>query len=258
VSLSEDGGEIKVLSATAMKAALTGLTPEIERATARKLSVAYTTPEIERATARKLSVAYTTSGGVAKRVAAGESADLIIIAATEMAGLVDQGKIVAASTAEIARSNIGVGVRRGTPKPDISSAAAFKHALVAARTVAYTDPAAGGASGTYLAGLLEKLGIADKIVAKLAAGGPGGLAGTIVVRGDAEIALHQIPELIAAGVELVGPLPPDLQQPTTYLAGIPAAARQAEAANVLLALLVTPAAAAAITAEGMAGGADLD
>ena len=236
--MSQDGGEIKILSATAMKAVLAELTPEIERATARKLSVAYTT-----------------SGGIAKRVAAGEFADLIILAATEMAGLTTQGKVVAASTVEIARSNIGVGVRKGTPKPDISSAAAFKHALIAAKTVAYTDPAAGGASGTYLAGLLEKLGIADKIVERLAAGGPDGLVGTIVVRGDAEIALHQIPELIAAGVDLVGPLPPELQKPTTYQAGILTAARQADAAKTLIALLTTPAAAAAIRAEGMACGA---
>jgi molybdate transport system substrate-binding protein len=236
--MSKDGGEIRILSATAMKAVLTELTPEIERATARKLSVAYAT-----------------SGGIAKRVAAGEFADLIILAATEMAGLTAQGKVVAASAVEIARSNIGVGVRKGTPKPDISSTASFKHALIAAKTVAYTDPAAGGASGTYLAGLLEKLGIADKIVAKLAAGGPDGLVGTIVARGDAEIALHQIPELIAAGVDLVGPLPPELQQPTTYLAGILTAAREAEAAKALIAFLTTPAAAAAIKTEGMACGA---
>jgi molybdate transport system substrate-binding protein len=232
------GGEIKVLSATAMKAVLTVLTPEIERTTARKLSVAYTT-----------------SGGIAKRVAAGEFADLIILAATEMAGLIALGKVAAGSTAEIARSNIGVGVRKGTPKPDISSAAAFKQALIAAKTVAYTDPAAGGASGTYLAGLLEKLGLADKIVPKLAAGGPDGLAGTIVVRGDAEVALHQIPELIAAGVDLVGPLPPELQKPTTYVAGILTAARQADAAEALIALLTAPAAATVIKAEGMACGA---
>jgi molybdate transport system substrate-binding protein len=232
--MSEDGGDIKVLSATAMKAVLTELTPEIERATARKLSVAYTT-----------------SGGIAKRVAAGEFADLIILAATEMAGLIEQRKVVATSTVEICRSNIGVGVRKGRPKPDISSAATFKHALIAAKTVAYTDPAAGGASGTYLAGLLEKLGIADKIVPKLAAGGPDGLVGSIVARGDAEIALHQIPELIAAGVDLVGPLPPELQQPTTYLAGILVTAREAHAAKILIALLTTPAGAASVKTHGM-------
>jgi molybdate transport system substrate-binding protein len=235
--MSEDNGEIKVLSATAMKAVLTELMPAIERATARRLSVAYTT-----------------SGGVAKRVAAGEFADLVIIAATEMAGLTAQGKIAAASTVEIARSNIGVGVRKGTLKPDISSASAFTQALLAAKTVAYTDPAAGGASGTYLAGLLDRLGITDKIVARLAAGGPDGLVGTIVARGDAEIGLHQIPELIAAGVDVVGPLPPELQQPTTYQAGILAAARQEGAAKALLALLTAAPAVAAIRAEGMTAG----
>jgi molybdate transport system substrate-binding protein len=233
--MSEDSGEIRILSATAMKAVLAELTPVIERTTARRLSVAYTT-----------------SGGVAKRIAAGEFADLAIIAATEMAGLTANGHVVAGSTTEIARSNIGAGVRKGTPMPDISSAASFKQALVAAKTVAYTDPAAGGASGTYLAGLLKKLGIADQIVPKLAAGGPDGLVGTIVARGDAEIGLHQIPELIAAGVDVVGPLPPELQQPTTYQAAVLSAARQSDAARSLIACLRTSAAIAAIKAEGMA------
>jgi molybdate transport system substrate-binding protein len=165
--------------------------------------------------------------------------------------LIRQAKVLADSTIEIARSNIGVGVRKGTPKPDISSAAAFGRALIAAKTVAYTDPAAGGASGTYLAGLLERMGIADKIEAKLAAGGPDGLVGTIVARGDAEIGLHQIPELIAAGVEVVGPLPAEIQKPTVYAVGIPADARYTDASKAVIAFLATPAAAAAVKAQGM-------
>jgi molybdate transport system substrate-binding protein len=232
-----ESNELKVLSATAMKAVLTALTSAIERATGCTLSVAYAT-----------------SGGVAKRIAGGEVADLAIIAATEMSVLAERGKIIGGSTVEIARSNIGVGVRKGAPKPDISSTTSFTQALIAARTVAYTDPVAGGASGTYLAGLLARLGIADKIVTRLAAGGPDGLVGTIVARGDAEIGLHQIPELIAAGVDVVGPLPPELQQPTAYRAGILATAREQGAAKALLALLTAAPAIAAIRAEGMAAG----
>jgi molybdate transport system substrate-binding protein len=235
--MNASNDELKVLSATAMKAVLTALTPAIERATGRTLAVAYTT-----------------SGGVAKRIAAGEVADLAIIAATEMSVLAERGKIIGGSTVEIARSNIGVGVRKGAPKPDISSTTSFTQALIAARTVAYTDPVAGGASGTYLAGLLARLGIADKIETRLAAGGPDGLVGTIVARGDAEIGLHQIPELIAAGVDVVGPLPPELQQPTAYRAGILATAREQGAAKALLALLTAAPAIAAIRAEGMAAG----
>jgi molybdate transport system substrate-binding protein len=228
---------IKVLSATALKDVLTELTPQIERATGCKLSVSCTT-----------------SGGIAKRIAGGETADLVILAATELPDLIAQGKIIAGSPVEIARSLIGVGVRKGAPKPDISSPEAFKRALIAANTVAYTDPAAGGASGAYLAGLLETLGVADKVVTKLAAGGPDGLVGTIVARGDAEIGLHQIPELIAAGVGLVGPLPASLQKPTVYAVGIPANARQADAGKALTAFLTTPAAAAAVKAQGMEAG----
>jgi molybdate transport system substrate-binding protein len=224
--------EIKVLSATAMKEVLGALASQIEHATGCKLAVTCTT-----------------SGGVAKRIAGGEHADLIILAATEMNELVRQG--LAGSTIEIARSNIGVGVRKGAPKPDISSAEAFGRALLAAKTVAYTDPAAGGASGTYLAGLLERMGITNKIATKLAAGGPDGLVGTIVARGDAEIGLHQIPELIAAGVDVVGPLPPDIQKPTVYAAGIPATAQQADASKVVIAFLSTPSVAAVVKAHGM-------
>jgi molybdate transport system substrate-binding protein len=226
--------EIKVLSATAMKEVLGALASQIERATGCRLAVSCTT-----------------SGGVAKRVAGGEAADLIILAATEMGELIRQGKVLADSTIEIARSNIGVGVRKDTPKPDISSADAFGRALIAAKTVAYTDPAAGGASGTYLARLLDEMGIADKIETKLAAGGPDGLVGTIVARGDAEIGLHQIPELIAAGVDVVGPLPAEIQKPTLYAAGIPAKAQHADASKSVIAFLSTPPAAAAVKAQGM-------
>jgi molybdate transport system substrate-binding protein len=229
--------EIKVLSATAMKEVLGALASQIERATGCKLAVSCTT-----------------SGGVAKRIARGETADLIILAATEMAELTKQGKVLAGSTIEIARSNIGVGVRRGAPKPNISSTEAFKNALISAQTVAYTDPTAGGASGTYLAGLLNKMGIADKIGTRLAAGGPDGLVGTIVARGDAEIGLHQIPELIAAGVDVVGPLPPEIQKPTVYAAGIPAKAQHADASKAVIAFLSTPTAAAAVQAHGMDAG----
>ena len=229
--------DIKVLSATAMKEVLAALASQIGRVTGCKLAVTCTT-----------------SGGVAKRIASGEAADLIILAATEMDELIRQGKVLAGSTIEIARSNIGVGVRRRALKPDISSAEAFGHALIAAKTVAYTDPAAGGASGTYLARLLDKMGIANKIETRLAAGGPDGLVGTIVARGDAEIGLHQIPELIAAGVDVVGPLPAEIQKPTVYAAGVPANAQHAGASKAVLAFLATPAAAAAVRAQGMEAG----
>jgi molybdate transport system substrate-binding protein len=229
--------EIKVLSATALKEVLGALATQIERATGCTLAVSCTT-----------------SGGIAKRIAGGECADAIILAASELPALITQGAVVAGSAVEIGRSNIGVGVRRGAAKPDISSPDAFKRALIAAKTVAYTDPAAGGPSGAYLARLLQEMGIADQIVTKLAAGGPDGLVGTIVARGDAAIGLHQIPELIAAGVDLVGPLPAELQKPTVYAAAIPASAQHANASKALIAFLATATAAAAVKAHGMEAG----
>ncbi len=231
------GTDVKVLSATAMKEVLTDLTAELEHASGRKLAVAYAT-----------------SGGNAKRIAAGEAADLVIIAKPDMDTLIERGHVVAGSGAEVARSNIGVGVRKGAPRPDISSPDALKRALIAAKTVAYTDPQAGGASGAYFESLLRKMGIAGEIESKLAAGGPNGLVGTLVVRGEAELGVQQIPELIAAGCDLLGPLPGELQRATSYVAAIPANAAQIEASKALIAVLASPAAAAIVRAHGMEAG----
>ena len=119
-----------------------------------------------------------------------------------------QGKLAAGSNTDIARGLIGAGVVKGAPKPDISSEAAFKAALLSAKSIAVTDPASGGSSGVYFGKLFEQMGLAQSLKPKLklAAGGTNGYAATFVVKGEAEFALQPIPELMAVpGIEVVGP-----------------------------------------------------
>ena len=171
------GANLRILSTTAMKTVLERLAPQFEQDSTHTLDLTFGP-----------------SGGLTKRIADGEAADVLICAQPEMSELQRQGRIAFAS-AVIARSNIGVAVRKGAPRPDISSPEAFKRALIAANSVAFSDPARGGASGVTFVKILERLGIADavKAKAKLTAGGPDGLVGAILSRGEAEIGVQQIP-----------------------------------------------------------------
>ena len=142
-------------------------------------------------------------------------------------------------------------VKDGTPKPDISSVEAFKQALLAAKSVAYIDPASGGSSGIYVAGLLDKLGIADEVKpkAKLI---QGGYVAELIAKGEAELGIHQISEILPVkGIMLVGPLPAEIQNYTVYAAGLGANAKQAEAAKALIKALSGPAAAEVLKSKGM-------
>ena len=231
-----DAADIKVLATTAMKAGLDALAPQFAGATAH--------------TAR---IAYGPSGALAKRVADGEAGDLVILAGG-IDDLIRQGRVVPASRTDVARARIGVAVRKGAPKPDISSPEAFRRTLLAAGSVAFAGPASGGASGVHLVKLFESLGIAAEIAAKAryARGGPDGMVSALVAAGEAEIGLQQISEILSVdGVELVGPLPDDLQTVTVYAAGVLVKAEQPDAAGTLVAFLRTPAAAAVFRARGL-------
>src|SRR5258708_7656516 len=152
--------EIKVLCTTALFTALEELGPQFERASGHKLVMSF---------ANAVSMT--------KRIAEGEAADVTIIAGAGVDDLIKQGKVMPGSRVDIARSEIGVAVRAGAPKPDISSPMALKHALLAAKSIAASSPTGGGASGTHVATMLAGLGIADEVKPKMkyAAGGPGGL-----------------------------------------------------------------------------------
>jgi molybdate transport system substrate-binding protein len=205
-------------------------------------------PEFERATGHQVEVSYDPAQRILKRIASGEMPDLIICGTSALEEMAKQGKIVADTSRLVARCGVGMAVRTDAPKPDIGSVEAFKRTLLNAKSVAYTQE---GASGIHFAGLIERLGIAEQIKSK-AVRQPGGLVGELVAAGKAEIAVQQIPELMAvAGVELVGPLPQEVQATTVSAAGIFAGSKQADAARALLDFLSTPASARVLKAKGL-------
>lgn len=233
-SWAASAAEIKVLTAGAMRGVLVALVPQFEKDTGHKVS-------FDNATA----------GALAKRIADGEAFDVAIITPKVIDGLIENGKIAAGSRLDVAKVGIGVAVKEGAPLPDIKTVEAFKRTLLAARSVAYIDPKAGGSSGIYFDGLLDRLGIAGEIrpKAKLK---QGGYVADLVASGEAEVAVHQISEIVPVkGVVLVGPLPAEIQNFTTYSVAIGARARDAAAARALVQHLTSPAIAPVLQARGM-------
>jgi len=198
--------EITVLSSIATKEAYLELVPQFERASGHQVSTTW---------------AGTTA--IMQRMAAGERYDLIVISSIELDELIRQGKIVAGSHVDLAKSGIGIAVRTGAPRPDIGSSAALKQALLAAKTVGYTS----GPSGVYMAGLIEKMGIAAEVTPKHRGVPSGGTIGTIVANGGAEIGFQQVSELVhIPGIDYIGPLPPDIQCVTVFSCGLQSGASQ--------------------------------
>ena len=202
----------------------------------------------ERASGDKVTVTIASSATIMAKLKAGETPDLVILTKEGIDELIKQGKVVADSRAEIASAGLGIAVKRGAPKPDISSVEALKKTLLETKSVAYT---ATGASGLYFAKLLERLGIAEAMKPKSNVL-QSGLAGDVVARGESEIGVQMISEILAApGAELVGPLPPDVQSTMVFTAGtLTASARGAEA-QALVKFLATPAVGAVFKAKGL-------
>jgi molybdate transport system substrate-binding protein len=229
--------EIKVLSTTAMKMVFEELMPLFERETGHRLAV-------ELGPSLRLEA----------RLAGGEAADVTIVTHDGAKDLVGSGRIVAGSLVDVARSSIGICVGKGTPRPDISSAEAFKRAMLAATSIAVSKPVGGGASGVHMAKVFEQLGITQAMRTKshYGAGGAAGLAGLVVLRGEAEIGIQQMSELMAVdGIDVVGPLPAELQSVTMFTAAIPTSASYADAGRALIEFLRTPIAKSAIAAKGL-------
>ena len=203
------------------------------------------------ATGHKLTIVYAPSGAIAKRVTEGETADLLVSTPAGIDTLIKSGKVIDGTNVSIASSGMGVAVLKGAPRPDISTPEAFKRTLLAAKAVAYTDPASGGASGAHMAKVLDRLGIANEIKAKAKLGANMPVA-KFVVAGEAEIAIQQLPELMhVEGVDVIGPLPGDLQNITTFAAGITSTSAQADAAKALVRFLQSPESAAVIKKHGL-------
>ncbi len=234
VSVSTLAAEVKVLTAGAFKPVVTAVVAEFEKQSGHKVTVENDT-----------------AGGLLKRISGGEAFDVVVLTPGALDELSKAGKVAQGSAVRLARVAIGVAVKHGAPLPDISTVAAFQNALLSARAVAYIDPAAGGSSGVYLTQLFEKMGIADRIKAK-AVLVPGGLVAQRLVNDQADIAIHQISEILAVpGATLVGPIPAEIQNYTVYSGGLSASARDAEAARALLTALKSAAARDIMTAKGL-------
>jgi molybdate transport system substrate-binding protein len=208
-------------------------------------------PQFEKASGHKVSTVFNGTLNVNKRLAAGESYDLIIMSANSIDEHLKSGKIIAGSRVDLAKSGVGVAVKAGAAKPDIGSVDALKRTLAAAKSIGYST----GPSGVYLVSLLQKLGIADAVKPKLKQTPSGVFVGTLVANGDTEIGFQQVSELIHfKGVDFVGPLPAEVQLFTTFATGIQSGAKETEAAKALVKFLTSPAAAAVFKKNGMEPG----
>ncbi|HEX9465765.1 MAG TPA: substrate-binding domain-containing protein [Alphaproteobacteria bacterium] len=206
--------------------------------------------DYERQSGDKVTIVNDTAGALVRRIDGGETFDLVVLTPAAINDLAKAGKVAGGPT-NLARVGVGVVVKEGAPHPDISSVDAFKRALLAAKTVAYIDPASGGSSGIYLDGLFKRLGIADAIKPKAVLVN-GGLVAEHVVNGEAEIGVHQISEILAVkGAALVGPIPGEIQNYTVYAGAIGAAAKQPEAARKLLGVFTSEQAVRVLKDKGM-------
>jgi molybdate transport system substrate-binding protein len=228
---------LNVLSTTAMKMVFEELTPAFERASGYRLAVTLG-PSLQ----------------IEKRLLEGEVADVAIVTRAGAEDLMARGKIAATSLVDVARSLIGVCVAKGAARPDLASVEGFKQAMLNAKSIALSKPVGGGASGAHMAKVFNRLGIAAAIEAKAkyGAGGVGGLAALAVLRGEAEIGIQQMAELLAVpDIDVVGPLPPALQAVTQFTAVISSGAQHRDAARALIDFLTKPAAKSVIRAKGL-------
>lgn len=223
--------EVKVMAGAAMRGAFGELVPQFERATGHKIAIEYGAGTNFR-----------------KQIEAGETFDLVIIDSSEVDELIKQGKIAGDTRADIVRAAIGVAVREGAPKPDISSVDAFKNTLLGVNSFTYAPDAL---YGRQLSQAFDRLGIAEQLKAKTK---PNALArvAPALAAGEVELAIAGIPTLLSTkGVQIVGPLPGELQNWLVNTAGVSAAAKEPDAAKAVIKYLGTPEAAAVIKARGM-------
>jgi molybdate transport system substrate-binding protein len=209
-------------------------------------------PQYEKATGHKLVVSYGLAAALGKEIEGGVPFDITILAPPQIDALVKQGKIAADTRTVLAKSGMGVMVRTGAPKPDVSTVDAFKRTLVQAKSIAFPP---GGQSGMYLVGLIDRLGLTDSLKDKLKRIASGPLTGETVAKGEAEIGITPIGELLSVkGVTLVGPLPAEVQNYIVQVAGISANAAQGAAARDFLKFLAAPEHYPLIIEKGMEPG----
>ena len=206
-------------------------------------------PEFERTSGTTPSITWGSTAMLLGEIGKGASGDLAILSDEAIDDLIRQGRIISGSRVDLARSAIGIAVRKGAPKPDIGSADALKNALISARTISYSKT---GISGVYFPTVLERLGIAAQVAAKAVIPTPGVLVGDLVAKGDAELGVQQISELLPVpGIEIIGPLPPELQKLTVFSAGLFVDASEPQIAKALVTLLTSPSARPVYARKGL-------
>lgn len=213
-------------------------------------------PKFERASGHKLAITFATGGATVKRARDGEAADIVIAPRQGIDGLVKDGKAAADNVTALASTGISVAIRKGAARPDISSPEGLRRALVAAKSITYLNPADGGASGIHFAKVLDRLGIAGEVKSKTVFAPNTGAVGALVARGEVEIGVIQYQLLFSIpGIEIIGPLPGDLQDTTVFSGAIMGGATDREASRALINFLLSSEAAAVIKAKGMEPGA---
>jgi molybdate transport system substrate-binding protein len=242
-----------LLGASVLMFAHTARADEIRVMASNAIKEAYLelVPRFEQASKHKVVTSFVGSADIMKRMKAGESTDLVILAGNSVDELIKLGRVVPGSRVDLAHSGVGAAVRAGAPKPDISSADALKRALLAAKSIGYSS----GPSGAYLAGLFQRMGIANELKPKIKQTPPGVAVGDLIARGEVEIGFQQVSELLSIkGIDFLGPLPPDTQHITVFSAGLHVSAKEPGAAKALVQFLTSPAALPVIKQKGMEPG----
>ena len=233
VSMS-DAAEIKVIASNAVKEAFADLVPGFEKSTGHKVTTVW--------------------GGtvdIIKRIAGGEVVDIVIVPAGGIDDLIKQGRLATGSRVDFAKSAIGVAIRPGAPKPDISSGDALKASLLAANSIVLSS----GPSSVYLLALFQKMGIADALKPKIKQLVPGASVGEALAKGEGDVGFTQVSEFLAIkGIVFLAPLPADIQHVTVFSMGLHASAPAAAPARALMKFLTSPEAAAVIRHTGMEPG----
>jgi molybdate transport system substrate-binding protein len=233
-----DAAEIRVLSSGSLKAAFSQLLPDFQKSSGNMATIEYGP-----------------AGAIADRIAKDDAADVVIVSRSHLQKLESDGKVIQGSLVDIAGIALGVAIRKGAPKPDISNVEAFKRALLSARSIGYRDPATGSTSGTYAVGLLERLGIAEDLKPKLRLDrSEGGVPENVflgVAKGEIEMQIGQITEIaISPGVDLAGPLPGEIQNTTLMAAGIITSSQAPDVPRAFIGFISSPSAVAVLKASG--------
>ena len=205
-------------------------------------------PQFEAATGHKVETIWAGTVVIMKRMANGEVFDLVISSSASIKDLTEQNKIVPGTATNLSKTGIGIGVKKGATKPDVSSAEAFKRTMLSVKSVGLST----GPSGVYLEKLFERLGIAGSMKPKIRQIPSGGTVAPLVASGEAEIGFQQISEIAHAdGIDYVGPLPPDLQLISVFTAGVHSSAAHPDEARALVTYLTTPAALTVMKRHGL-------